>query len=154
MQEILTRKQVLSLFIITMAGFSLFALLTPMESLGLSSARRPEVWALSRYGIVAGWLLIAAVIYAVRGFESYSLSLSRCAISSGVVAMILATFWIGVSGGYAIYGSALAYTAISALVCMTFSSSRWALLVGPVLLIVQILADWYLLYLAGQFRIH
>ncbi len=98
MQEMLTRKQVLGLFLTTMAGFSLFAFLTPMESLGLSAARRPEVWELSRYGIVAGWLLIAALIYLARGFQSYSLSLSRCAISSGRPGGALATAGIMVSG--------------------------------------------------------
>ncbi|MCW8884793.1 MAG: hypothetical protein OQK12_05990 [Motiliproteus sp.] len=154
MQEMLSRKQVLTLSVATMVGFSLFAFLAPMESLGLSAARRPEIWALSRYGIAAGWLLIAAIIYATRGFKAYGKSLNYAAYSSGIVAMALATFWVSISGGYAIYGSALCYTAISALLCLTIPSFRWAMVAGPVILVIQIAADWFLLFIAGQFRIN
>ncbi|MEH6814302.1 MAG: hypothetical protein V7677_17335 [Motiliproteus sp.] len=154
MNEQLDRRQVLTLFAATMALFALFAYFTDTHSLGLGNAGMPDVWAISRYAIVAGWLAIAALIYLLRGRIAYAKSLNHALLCAGILAIMLASTWAETIGSYGIFGSAICYSVISGLLCMTVKSRRWAAALGPLLCIVQILSDFLLLFIAGEFRIH
>ncbi len=154
MNKQLNTRQVISLLAVTLALFSLFAYLTDIHSLGLGSARTPEIWAISRYAIVLAWLVLAGLIFFVRDRSAYGKSFNHGLLCAGILTLVLASTWAEQSGGYAIFGSAISYALISALLCMTFKNYRWATLAAPVLALVQITCDFILLFIAGQFRIH
>lgn len=142
------------LFIATLAGFLLFAWLTEMGDIGLGSARYPERWDLWRYLIVPAWLAIAyGLCYAVDR-KAWRESLVSSLLSAGLLSFVLAGSWIGMSSGYAILGSAAAYTLIASLLSMLIKRSVVAAIIAAILVIVQILVDIVILGFAGEFRIH
>ena len=155
MNSKLSSKSVSLLFLVTLAGFMLFAALTGMEAFGLTSARHPDRWALWRYLIVLAWLSLAYMLYVSRGKNAWKQSLLSSLVTAGVISLILANIWIGVSSGYyAILGSAVAYTLIAALCSMIIERHLIAAIVSGTLIFVQIATDIVILGFAGQFRIH
>jgi len=154
MSKYLSRSKVLVICLVTLGGYFIFASNTDLSSLGLSSARNPERWSLWRYIVVGSWIVIAIFIYLLRKKQAYKNSFLYATIFSAVIAFVLSSIWIGGSSSYGIVGSAITYSLISGLLCMTISNQLAAGIFGAVLMAIQLAVDIVVLGLAGVFRIH
>jgi hypothetical protein len=155
MENTLTQKQVAGLFLITIIGYIIFATNTDPGSFSFRLSRNDsETWALWRYPIVGAWLLLAFLLFIARKKVAYRKSFFHGLLFSGIVALILAGKWIEVSDKMAVLGTAITYTIIAGLLCMTLKHHVWAGILAGVLVIAQILVDIVLLGIAGDIRIH
>lgn len=156
MKKHLSQANVIILYAITFGGFLIFTLNTDLESLGLNAASNPERWSLWRHVTVDSWLLISFTIYLLRKKQALCLSYLYAVIFSSVIALLLSNIWIGGSNDYGlgVLGSAVFYSLISGLLCMTLRNKTVAGLLGALLLVIQLVVDIIVLGLAGGFRIH
>ncbi|MEH6472019.1 MAG: hypothetical protein V7752_12290 [Halopseudomonas sp.] len=138
----------------TLVWHSLFVAGTDLASLGLGSAGKPQQWTLWRYLIAPGWLMLAGLIFIARHKLAHRQSFIASISVTAAVALILASIWSGMSGSWAIFGSAITYSLQAGLLCLTIRNHLWACFLAVILLLVQIVVDIIGLGIAGQFRIH
>ena len=155
MTDTLDKKHVTEIFLITIIGYIVFAANTDPGSFSFKLAKDDFVnWVLWRYPIVGAWVLLAYLLYIARNKIAYRKSFIHGLIYSGIVSLILAAKWIEVSDTMAVLGTAVTYTMIAGLLCMTLKHHVWAGILAGVLVLAQILIDIVILGIAGDFRIH
>ena len=155
MADTLDKKHVAGIFLITIIGYIVFAANTDPGSFSFRLSKDDsENWALWRYPIVGAWLLIAYLLYIARKKIAYRKSFFHGLLFSGIVSLILAGKWVEVSDTVAVLGTAITYTIIASLMCITLKHHVWAGILAGVLVIAQILVDIVVLGIAGDFRIH
>lgn len=155
MNDTLSQKQVAGFFLITMMGYIVFAMNTDPGSFSFRLTKQDSVtWALWRYPIVGSWLLLAFLLFIARKKIAYRKSFFHGLLFSGIVSLILAGKWVEVSDKLAVLGSAITYTMIAGLLCMTHKHHVWAGILAGMLVIAQVVVDIIVLGIAGDFRIH
>ena len=155
MNDTLSQKQVAGIFLITMMGYIVFAMNTDPGSFSFRLTKQDSVtWDSWRYPIVGAWLLLAFLVFIAREKIAYRKSFFHGLLFSGIVSLILAGKWVEVSDKMAVLGTAITYTLIAGLLCMTLKHHVWAGILAGVLVIAQILVDIIVLGIAGDIRIH
>ena len=155
MNDTISQRQVAGLFLITIIGYIIFAANTDPGSFSFRLSRNDsETWALWRYPIVGAWLLLAFLLFIARKKIAYRKSFFHGLLFSGIVSLILAGKWIEVSDKMAVLGTAVTYTMIASLLCMTVKHHVWAGILAGMLVIAQVVVDIIVLGIAGDFRIH
>lgn len=155
MNDTLSQKQVAGIFFITMMGYIVFAMNTDPGSFSFRLTKQDaETWALWRYPIVGAWLLLAFLVFIAREKIACRKSFFHGLLFTGIVSLILAGKWVEVSDKMAVLGTAITYTLIAGLLCMTLKHHVWAGILAGVLVIAQILVDIIVLGIAGDIRIH
>lgn len=155
MDGTLSQRQVAGIFLIAIVGYIVFAANTDPGSFSFRLSKDDsETWALWRYPIVGVWLLLAFLLYIARKKIVYRKSFIHGLVYSGIVSLILATKWIEVSETMAVLGTAITYTMIAGLLCMTVKHHVRAGILSGMLVIAQLVVDIIVLGIAGDFRIH
>ena len=155
MDDTLSQKQVAGVFLITMMGYIVFAMNTDPGSFSFRLTKQDSVrWASWRYPIVGAWLLLAFLVFIAREKIAYRKSFFHGLLFSGIVSLILAGKWVEVSDKMAVLGTAITYTMIAGLLCMTIKHHVWAGILAGMLVIAQVVVDIIVLGIAGDFRIH
>ena len=138
------------------AAFALYAIFVQF-TLDADFKPRPQyvdAWMYARYLVFAGWILLAYLVYKFRKESADIGNLRRAGISAGIVSFGLALVF-GVSMfGAAILGSALTYTAISAFMCFTIKQRILNPVLAFILVPVQVIADTFVFWMAGNYQIH
>jgi len=155
MNDTLSQKQVAGIFLISIIGYIVFAALTDPGSFSFKLAKDDaENWALWRYPIVGAWVLLAFILFIARKKIACRKSFFHGLLFSGIVSLILAGKWIEVSDKMSVLGTAITYTMIASLLCMTVKHHVWAGILAGVFVIAQVIVDIVVLGIAGDFRIH
>ena len=155
MNETLSQKQVAAIFFITIFGYIIFATNTDPGSFSFRLTKQDAgIWALWRYPVVGAWLLLAFLVFIAREKIALRKSFFHGLLFSGIVSFILAGKWIEFSDKVAVLGTAITYTMIAGLLCMTVKHHVWAGILAGALVIAQVLVDIVVLGIAGDFRIH
>ena len=155
MNDTLSQKLVAGIFFIVIIGYIIFVESTDPGSFSFRLSKQDsETWALWRYPIVGAWLLLAFLVFIARKKIAYRKSFYHGLLFSGIVSLILAGKWIELSDTIAVLGTAITYTMIAGLLCMTLKHHVWAGILAGLLVIAQILVDIVVLGIAGDFRIH
>jgi len=102
------------------------------------------------------WSLVVACLFGVycARKDSFPKEFFHGLLFSGIVSLILAGKWVEVSDKMAVLGTAITYTMIAGLLCMTLKHHVWAGILAGMLVIAQVVVDIIVLGIAGDFRIH
>lgn len=155
MNNILSQTKVAGLFLITIIGYIIFSANTEPGSFSFRLTKyNSETWALWRYLVVGSWLLLAYLLFIAQSKTAFRKSFTDAIISSGFVSFVLVIIWLKYISKIAILGSAITYTMIAGLLCLTLKNHLQARIIAPILVIAQIIVDIFVLGIAGDFRIH